>query len=311
MTTTIERVSYAYVEHRGQAPVMRVHELDEDLRMYLSAHVDDLISRATGTAWPPARFVDDDAAARFVRLRSDSEATFTHASQELADRLVAEMDGRSGRGFLVTVQWRAEGEVGAAALKLDVTDKPGAALSEQEHGTATLEVVRNLLIELGRLQKGCVIPDTRPGSDAVIGDRQTKASLYFLRAMGLRQQEPAGQATLELVKIIAEVAPSAAGAAARSLARRAMMTVDDFLDEEPGLLTEDQRDEVLRRAQDRKRPIVDLDPGVRTMFTVIAADGITIRGPVDTIARRLSIEDRPDGARIVIDVSERPDLRYD
>lgn len=310
--TTIARVAYAYVQHGGRPPAMEVRTVDADLRTYLGGHVEDLLRRATSTTAPPARFVDAAAAERFTRLAAADDATFVAAAQELADRLLAEMDGRSKRGFLVAVQWRDDdGVTGAAALKLDVTDKPGAALGPPEHGTPTLEVVRDLLIELGKLQKGCVTPDARPGSDAVVGDRQTKASQYFLRAMGLQQHEPAGTATLELVRVIAEVAPDVERSAAVAIAGSATTTAEDFFAEHPDLLTDEQRDDVLDRVRQRPRPIVDIAPEARILHRIVEVDGIVIRGPVTTIEERLRVEETTDGIQIVIEVSERPHERID
>jgi hypothetical protein len=300
-------VSYAYVEPGGVPPTMTKRATTAEVRSYLSEHVDALQAKAGRGSLAPAVLRTTDATTRFDRLKSGTEKQFIEASQAIASSLFTRMDKRSKRGFFVTIR-RSNPTVGAA-LKLDVNDAAAAALRVKS-GTPTLEAVTDLLDIPGELQKGAVYPDSRSESDIVVGDKLAVTSLYFLEALDLEQHASPGPATADLMRVIQEVAPSKVAATAAALEGESRLTVDDFLERHEDLLDEDERTEVRQRSEARRRPIDIVDPASYALREEIEADGITVRGRTSAIAEKVTIQQRPGGYRIQIDVQEEPRRRY-
>jgi hypothetical protein len=218
------------------------------------------------------------------------------------------MDHRTKRGFFVTLR-RLEQIPQAAVLKLDVHDAAAAAL-RSNGGEPTLEAVKDLLDIPGELQKGAVFPDPRARSDVIVGDKLAITSLYFLDALDAEQRTAPGPATVDLLRVVQDVAPTRAAATASVLEAESRMPVDEFFERHPEILDETERSEVLNRVRARKRPIDEVDPRGYVLRETIEADGITIRGRASTIQEKLSILQRPGGYRIQIDVNEEPRRRY-
>src|SRR5712692_9650512 len=121
-------VTYAYVEPGGPVPTFTQPAVDALLAAYLDQHVAALLDRVKSRTTPPATFLNGLAADRFVTLRTGNSAGFLATAQDLGLRLQREMDQRTKRGFFVAVRRdTAEGPL-AAVLKLDVSEKAGAAL---------------------------------------------------------------------------------------------------------------------------------------------------------------------------------------
>jgi len=301
-------VSYAYVEPGGPPPQMQVHPTSAEVRTYLGAHVDALLAKAEAGSLSPALFRSNDSCTRFGGLMTGPKAKFLTASQDLADRLFARMDQRSRRGFFITL--RRSGPALGAALKLDVRDAAAAAMRLDNTGQPTLEAVKDLLDIPGELQKGAIVPDNRPGSDLIVGDKLVVTSLYFLDALDAEQHAAAGPATADFLRVVQAVAPAKAAATAAALERETKVSPVEFFERHENLLNDDERAAVLDRARVRRRPIDAMDPGNYVLREEIEADGIVIRGRAATIREKLQISERPGGYRIQIDVDEAPRRRY-
>ncbi len=304
----ISLVSYAYVEPGGQPPQMRERATSSEIRLYLEAHVGALTAKATAGSLSPAVFRTEDARTRIGRLATGTKAQFLASSQQVADRLYAQMDQRAKRGFFVTL--RRIGPTVGAALKLDVHDAAAAALRTDARGEPTLEAVEDLLDIPGELQKGAIVPDARVDSEVIVGDKLAMTSLYFLAALDVQQHVAAGPATADLLRVVQQVAPAKAAATAAALEQETRVSVRDFFDRHHDLLDDEEKDEVLDRVRVRRRPIDAIDPETYALREEIEADGIVIRGRSLTIREKLRITQRPGGYRLQIDVDEQPRRRY-
>src|SRR5947199_262231 len=145
---SIVHVTYSYVEPGRPAARCSPKIVSPELAEYLEEHLDWLLRGANGHKTPPAEFLTQDARDRFARLGTGTQTQFIAAAQQFLDRLMANMDARSKRGFFVAVRRREDGTrpavVHAAVMKLDVSDKTAAAVAEQD-GAPTLEAFRGLL----------------------------------------------------------------------------------------------------------------------------------------------------------------------
>lgn len=306
----ITLISYSYLEPGGTPPRMLERNVSANIRDYLEAHVDDMLARVDHGSIAPAVFMTTEGAERFEKLVTGTKADFLANAQALADRLHQRMDNRTKRGFFVALR-RSNGSPLAAVLKLDVHDAAAAAVRFDNAGEPTLEAVEDLLDIPGELQKGGIVPDQRPNSEVVVGDKLTLTSLYFLDALDVQQRAAPGPATAELVRVVQDVAPDRAASVAQRLeVELERIPVVDFFETHSDLLEDHQRDEVLHRARLKRRPIEDVDPSSYVLRETVEADGIMIRGRAATLREKLTILDRPDGFRIQIDVEERPRRRY-
>lgn len=306
----IPLVSYSYLEPGGTPPKMLERTISSDIRDYLEAHVDDLLDRIGHGSIAPAVFRSAEGAERFQKLNTGTKAEFLTNAQSLADRLHQRMDYRTKRGFFVALRRSANGSL-AAVLKLDVNDAAAAAVRFDAAGEATLEAVEDLLDIPGELQKGGVVPDDRPNSQIVVGDKLTITSLYFLDALDVEQHAAPGPATADLVRVVQTVAPDKADSVAKTLeVEPARVPIADFFEAHPDLLDAEQTTEVLDRARVKRRPIEEVDPSSYVLRETIEADGITIRGRASTLRDKVRILDRPGGFRIQIDVDEQPRRTY-
>jgi hypothetical protein len=279
-----------------------------EVKTYLDAHVDALVTKSSAGSLSPAAFRSDEARTRFGHLATGTTAQFLATAQSLAERLHTEMDQRSKRGFFVVL--RRTGPALGAALKLDVHDAAAAALRRDATGAATLEAVKDLLDIPGELQKGALVPDLRSDSEVIVGDKLAVTSLYFLDALDVQQHAAAGPATADLLRVVGEVAPAKVAAAAMALEHETRTSLGGFFERHADILDEEEQAEVLNRARVRRRPIDQIDPEAYVLREEIEADGITIRGRASTIREELQITQRPGGYRIQIDVNEEPRRRY-
>jgi hypothetical protein len=301
-------VSYAYVEPGGTPPRMRVRTTGAAVDAYLSEHIESLLDRARQGSLSPAVFRSADARGRFSRLATGTSADFVTASQEIADRLIASMDMRAKRGFFVAI--RCSEPVRGVALKLDVHDAAAASLQLDPSGEPTLEAVQNLLDIPGELQKGAISPDTRQGSQVIVGDRLPQTSLYFLDALDVQQHASAGPAVPDFLGVVQDVAPTKVRAIAAALEDAEPTTVGTFLREHGDLLDDHERATVLDSVRTLRRPIDDLDPESYPLREQIDADGITIRGRASVMREKMQIRNRPGGFIIEIRVDEEPQRKY-
>ena len=287
---------------------MRVRPTGPDVNAYLSEHIDSLIERARVGALSPAVFRSANAQVRFSKLTTGTPQDFVAASQDIADRLFASMDMRAKRGFFVTI--RCSLPVGGVALKLDVHDAAAASLRLDSSGEPTLEAVQDLLDIPGELQKGAIVPDSRPDSDVIVGDKLAVTSLYFLEALDVQQHVAAGPATADFLSVVQDLAPTKVRAVAAALEDAHRTTVGAFLQEHADLLDPAETESVLGGVRVRRRPIDILDPENYALREEVEADGIVVRGRASSMREKMRIRTRPGGYLIEILVDEEPRRKY-
>ena len=304
----ISRVTYAYVEQAGKAPLCKMRTVSGDLEEYLEAHVNDVVRRRNDGRSPPSSFNSSDAKARLERLLNGSEQEFLESAQLLATRLQKEMDGRTKRGFFVALVRTSEGNAEAAVLKLDVNEEFAATIGTDDAGEPDLEAVKDLLDIPGDLQKGAVYPDSRDDSELTVADKLSETSLYFLRALDVQQVSAAGAATKLLLQAVRDVDPERLLDVSKALETETRTTPKDFFDRNEGLIEPDKREEVLNRLEHVKRPVRFIDPTAHALVGAYRSDGLMIRGPMSVLREQITVVPRPGGWRIQIDVTEKPRL---
>jgi hypothetical protein len=315
----IVHLTYSYVEPGRPVTRCSPKTASADLGQYLEQHLDWLLRGASTRRSPPAEFLTQDARARFQVMETGTDSEFIAAAQQLLDRLMANIDGRSKPGFFVAAR-RRDGRsrpavVQAAVMKLDVSDKAAAAVRPSLNGEPTLEAFRGLLDTPGSLQKGAIHPDPRPlgESEVVVGDRQlTEAALFFLRTIDARQNADPGQATVQAIQAVCDVAPEKAPAIAAALAATsAPVAPDDFFDANRDLLDTGEREQVVGRLTLGPRPVREIDPSRHALLQELTADGILVRGRSEIIDSKVDVQRRQGGGwRIQVDVDEEPRRRY-
>jgi hypothetical protein len=308
----ITDVAYAYVEPGGAAPDCRIQVVSKEIRLYLSEHMDDLLARAGRDSSAPAFFRTQQAKKRFSNMLIGTKEEFLALARDLTDRLYTAMDNRSKKGFLVTVRRSmTTGDVQAAVLKLDVSDKSAAAALLIK-GEERLEPVRDLLDRPGELQKGAVYPDPRTESHVVVGDKvMVETAQYFLRALEVQQIAAAGSATKSFVDVVAAVAGDKIDGVVKELhAYAGPVSPFDFFQNHPDLLTTEERERTLGKLEGQARPVRIVNPVSRPPKAVVIADGITIRGGVDDM-QKVGWVRHGAGWQIQIDVVDQPHKRYE
>jgi hypothetical protein len=224
------------------------------------------------------------------------------------------MDGRTKAGFFVALRRELPSKTPqVAALKLDILDKAAAAARREPSGHFRLEAIEDLLDLPGDLHKGAVYPDPRRDSDVVVGDEVTvETALYFLRALEVRQTAKAAAAGKLFLQVVEEAAPAKLGPVAQALGTAdGELTPKELFDAHPGLLTDNEKSQILNALDTEVRPVVTLSPGARRIRKIVTADDIVIRGAVADMEAKVDWGSTPNGWRITIDVQQQPQVRYE
>ncbi|MDQ1359460.1 MAG: hypothetical protein QOG44_3833 [Acidimicrobiaceae bacterium] len=312
---SIIHLTYSYVSPGVAASPCSLRTPSSELAEYLEDHITSLVAGAGSRKSPPAEFLTQDARERFLLLETGTTEEFITGAQQLLDRLMANMDARSKPGFFVAVRRQDGRFLQAAVLKLDVSDKAAAAVRDVASGDPTLEAFKGLLDTPGSLQKGAIHPDPRPydESELVVGDRQlSEAALFFLRTIDVRQNADPGQATVQVIRAVYEIAPEKApGVAAALVATTTQVAPIDFFDDNPDLLDTEEREKVVGRLTTGQRPVRDIDPTRHALQVELTADGILVRVRAEDIDRKVDVRPRQGGGwTIEIEVEEEPRRRY-
>lgn len=297
---------YRFVDPRG-APGPWTAPTDppsDALADYLLAHCTEVRKKAQLATSGPAIFSEHAAGARFQMVRTGSNTQFEEAGADLAERLQTAMDDRSKAGFLVALQLAEGDKTEAAVLKLDISERVGAAAARR-NGVVMLEPIANLLDRAGGLDKGAIVPDQRPDSDAIVADRLGAAAQYFLRAMGLRQEAARNESTPALIRLVARIAPERTESFVSQLAaEQAPVVVDDLLSRLDAPEAEIRQ---IRAALDKQpRALRIVDPIARPPRVEIRAGEIAITGLSVQAARGVQWSQLAGGWRITIDVQDEP-----
>jgi hypothetical protein len=307
-------IAYGYVEPEPDAPPPRCgfQPVSDDVKAYLEAHVDALLTDAENDKISPAIFLSEESAMGFKALQHGSKEEFLDAARGFAHRLYKNMDNRAKRGFFVALRRTTDATTHAAILKLDVSDSKAAALKAVKD-ERTLEAVKDLLDLPGELQKGAITPDDRGGSQVIVGDKLTQTSLYFLKAIDVQQKSSPGPATASFLDAVTAKVDEDDKVAnvALALEQEKRIEVEQFFTKHPKLLSHKERDDVLESLRDRTRPVDEIDPSSHAIRETVQADGITITGKASTLQNQMTIDEQPDGLwRIEIKVRDEPKLSY-
>jgi len=297
------------------APLMRPGV--DEVSPFLVAHVDDLRGRAANGSTANAAFLSDGDRQLMEDLRSGSDDAFLAAAGELGARLVQQMNpmGASLPGLFVCATIESDGDLVlpyATVLKLEVVSAQGAILRKLETGEETLAAVTDVLDQPGKLQKGLVFRDVRPGSEAVVGDKLAqREARYFLRAMGIQLQAHGEVSARALVSAVAE-------RAGQDVANRvvgALPTVDpaptrEVLTSLRGAipeLTEELSAAVSDALETAERPVVLIDTAAPVKATM-RAGRLRLSGPADAVGAVSVDSDREGGWWVRFHSDEEPTI---
>lgn len=303
----VRYMTYARVA-RGAVPGPAVLRPGEGLDDFLLDHFRAMLAIADNDSSPHASFIDPDARDLFVQLRTGSQDEFLNAAHALTLRLIGKMDGRMQAGLLLCMRVERESAAWAVALKLEVVTPNSAVLERLDTGEELLSAVTNVMDAPGQLQKGALVEDPREDSEVVVGDKLTKDAFYFPEAFGIRTEQRARDAAVDLIAVLDERDPNLGTAVAAALPKippgRREEVLDALGDEVPALTPELRRD-VNAALETRPRPVRRIDTTV-PIKRVIRAGNITIEGPEGVISA-IDWEPRQDGGwRITIDVEDEP-----
>jgi hypothetical protein len=269
---------------------------------FLVSHVDELLKGAVNSTAPVTSFIDAAKQKRLDDLRTGTDDEFLRAAESLTRDLASQMARVNSKpGVLVCASFEeADGSRVAAAVKLQVVSDHGAVLEQLESGETVLSAVRKVLDRPGDLQKGLVYPDSRPGSETVIGDKANQSEArYFLQAMGVEAEEHSKRALGAVAKALADAsAPGNRDAVVRRLDQAGPGPLEDVVAEAVrGISMERSTPEILRDLQDRERPIRAVDTSAQLKCTV-RAGAIKIDLPAAEMSR-VTIEPSLDGGFVI------------
>ncbi|WP_194894608.1 hypothetical protein [Catenulispora pinisilvae] len=310
----INLVAYTRVA-AGLAPKPPVSQrVDSPIEGFLSAHVTDLLEKANkDDAMPPGRFNDPEVRDLFQLLYQGSDDDFPGATLQLAERLIAVMNGRTREGLLLAL--RADGDAGRVAglLKLQVVAEHGAVLERLDSGELQLSAVTDMLEKPGDLQKGALVTRSLPPDEVYCADRLVTAAHYFPEAFGIRLFAKPSAATKTFFEVAHRVAPEQmAEIAARWPALESGYTRDVIgrLAAEVPDLTQEMQEEMIERLADSPRSVVRLDTGRRVKETY-KIGGITLSGPIEEMVGGVHVQERPEGGwTITLNSSDEPSPVY-
>lgn len=310
----IQLVAYGYVDPKGPVPDCSLHSISPEVEAYLEAHLAKLLEKALRGSAPTAVFSDMASRGHFESLRSGSQNAFLDTARLLAQKLHEQMDGRSKRGFFVAIRKKASSDnMQSSILKLDVHDEMAAAARRNSDGQLTLEAVQDLLDIPGELQKGAVYPDSRDGSDVVVGEKVARdTAIYFLESLGVQQFASDAAAGRVFMLAVYSTSPSKAPRVATTLNQEPHpLSPEQFFSKHPEVLSPEERDKVMADLRERRHPVQKLPAREKVLKEIISADGIEVKGRADDLAEKVDIEEDVEGWRIIVRVQSEPRRRYD
>jgi hypothetical protein len=302
----LELVTWAGVRPGGAPPSCRARTPNRELQDLLSEHASNLLSRIQTGSTPEAEFITPTHRGRFETLTIGTKPEFLTTATELARELHKLMDPRMKVGLFVAARLSAAKTTTVGVFKLDVTDQYAGAIGQDPGGDEVLRAVRNLLETPKGLQKAAVMPDPRQASEVVVGDKLPDTAQYFLDALGIRQAQRTDKATITLINIVANSTGTPPDKVAASVAASKSSKPEEVI--KSLQLGRPQRDQILSRLSEQRRPIREVNPTVaRALRKVFKGDGITVRGSLRDMQDRVSVSRRDDGKWILqVVMEERP-----
>jgi hypothetical protein len=295
-------MTFFRVARGGAAPSPVLRPGVEDVSAFLVAHGESLLKRAADGSTANASFGDTADEALLEAIRSGDDAMFLASAGVLGARLVEEMGkvGNAASGLLLcTTVADGDGDGAyAVVLKLEVISEQGAVLKTLDDGEETLAAVKDVLDQPGKLQKGLVYPDDRPGSEAVVGDLSaTQEARYFLKAARITlEARPASSAAALVQAVAREAGPAVAqrvAAALPDVAQDATPQVLAAVREAVPDLGEHAAAAVAAALAGGDRPVVRVDTQAPVKGRVKAGP-LTVTGPADEIGA-VTWEADPEG----------------
>ena len=308
----ISLVTWVMVSVGDPLAELVLENVDEEADQYLVEHMDDLEGRAMRS--PPTNFVANVDRARFDLLRRGSDEEFLATAQDLAGRLLGEMRDSRQAGLFVAARGTAtNGQQRAAVVKLQVV-APHTGYLRRTRGRVRLRAVKDALNMPGELQKGALYPDPRSSSAVVVGDQLDVGALYFLRAVGVRQDQSPKAAVAALYSAVKVRVPHAEETVAASISGRRPESVSKALD---GLVEDlpelaPMRPEIEAELRGQRRPPEALDPDrASSLKRIISGNGIEIAGPVTAMRARVEDPSELDDGRwqVVVTFDSKPSDR--
>jgi hypothetical protein len=293
----VRHITYIRVD-AGLAPKpSEPQQIEPQVEGFLEAHVDDLIVKATkDDATPPAQFMDPEAEELFRRLHGGTEVEFLDSADQLATRLIAQMNRRTAEGLLVALRAEHAGGLIAGLLKLQVIAPQGAVLERLESGQLQLSAVKDLLDKPGDLQKGALVTTALPAGRLYCADRKDNAAKYFPDAFGIRVFAKPSAATKTFFDVAQRLTPDLVAPIAQcwsGLHPGAVREVMDELGHAVPDLTPRLQEDLIEELENAARPVVHLDT-TRKVKEIYKAGEITISGPIEQMRQMVRSEQISD-----------------
>jgi hypothetical protein len=307
----VTHMTYARVAHDATPGDLVERPHDAEVDAFLLGHLEALQLLARKDDAPYAYFFDADCEKLFADLKDGSNADFLSSASQLAQRLVGHMDRRATAGLLLCIRAREESTNWAAAMKLEVVTANAAVLNQLESGEMVLAAAKNVLDAPGKLQKGAVVDDPRSASAVIIGDKLARESAYFPTALGIRTQQRAADAAVDVVRAIQQIDAEAGQEVVRVLPQIQPGPIDRVLTsvgEHIPRITEAVQGDIVSTLRASKRPVEYVDTAV-PIRAIVRADGISVIAPASKLDDSVFIEPDPQGGwRIVIHVEDEPQV---
>jgi hypothetical protein len=310
----VRHITYIRVDV-GLAPKpSEPQQIEPQVEGFLSAHVEDLIDKATkDDATPPALFTDPEAEELFRRLHIGTEAEFLDSADQLAARLIAQMSKRTAEGLLVALRAEHASGVVAGLLKLQVVAEQGAVLRRLESGQLQLSAVKDLLDKPGDLQKGALVTTSLPAGRLYCADRKDNAAKYFPDAFGIRIFAKPSAATKMFFDAAQRLVPDLVAPIAQCWSDLQPGSVGDVISELGDAipdLTPQLQEELIEALETAARPVLRLDT-TRRVKEIYKAGGITISGPIEEMRQKVSVEHiATDLWQVVVRSDSEPKLSH-
>ncbi|MEU8898176.1 hypothetical protein AB0C65_20135 [Nocardia sp. NPDC048505] len=305
-------MTYALVKYGAQIPVPRLEPIEE-VRAFLTEHVEKLLTETRQVGAAPAGFFDNSQKQKqFRELHSGDDTQFLDAYRALAVALVAQMNGTTKLGLLVGVRaTTATDGVIAGVMKLEVLSEHGATLeSHVENGRVRLAAVKDVLDKPGKLQKCAIVTSNLPDEKVFSKDQLQDASKYFLAAFGIKIHPRPRAAMRTFYEVVQEIAPSDARRIEDAVITCSPGTVASVLTEVAGKVPEVTpaiQFDIVESLNNRDQPVTVLDPA-HAIQGVYTLGDITINAPMPVLAEFVRVEKRDEGWQVIIECPTEPRL---
>nr|WP_157527203.1 hypothetical protein [Kibdelosporangium sp. MJ126-NF4] len=242
-------------------------------------------------------------------LRTLDEQKFEASAKVLQDALVAAMATSTNASDCVFAVVHTADEIGEpgyiTVLKLDAVVE--AARMSVATGKVTLQVLKELLPEPGKLQKAFSWPDVRAVSDAIVVD--ASSAKYFQAAFDIEVSPRSLEAEANLTRTILEEVPPDRQHEALSKAVTLVGPLDDVLSE-LSLNGFPELQQAAREASESSQPAGLIRTNkVATKPLIWRADGIEVRVPPALMTNvKVAPDPERQGWQIIVSTRTQPEM---